>query len=77
MAGNNIYNVILPYAIFPFAPFLWKTGRLVRSQVAALKYNPHIAWLPGKRQRFLKMSDIGIDGTAVDTEITGGFTYRV
>ena len=63
--------------ILAFASFLGKSVLLEYYQVFADETKPQVVRRPDKRKRPFRMADIGIYGAAVDSEETGGLTYRV
>ena len=54
-----------------------QTGFLVGYQVSSSEHPFCLVRYLQESQRLFHITDIGIDGAAVDTEITGGFIYRV
>lgn len=63
--------------VLALAAFLGESGLLEYYQVFADEAKPQAVRRPDKRQRLFRMADIGVYGAAVDSEETGGLTYRV
>lgn len=63
--------------VLAFASFLGKSGHLEYYQVFADETKPQVVRRPDKGKRPFRMADIGVYGAAVDSEETGGLTYRV
>ena len=64
-------------AVFPSAAFLRGTGCFIGYQVRSTKHKFRLVLQFHKRQRPFGMTDIGIDSTPVNTQITCGFTDGV
>ena len=62
---------------FPFAPSRRETGCFVGNQIGSTEGCLNFIWRPYEWQGLRGMIDIGIDGTAVNTEVSCRLTYRI
>jgi len=67
----------LCFAALSLAPSLRKPSRLVGYQVRSSEVLVHAVGLSDERQGLFGMCDVGIDGAAVDAEVTGSLAHRV
>jgi len=65
------------FAALPPAPSLGKPGGLVGYQVRSSEVLVRSVGLSDERQGLFGMRDVGVDGAAVDAEVTGCLSHRV